>query len=180
MLSRKILFPAAAIAMAAFVACGDDNSSSADSKGVPATLKNYVDTKDVVCSTTENFCAKIYIEEDLKDTVQCNGTSWEMMVLGKDVKGCVKVNNEDPQITPVEHDAGGPADAGNTPADTGETVIDYGETPPHETVGDIVSCTVPGVLGGCEEAPAGTDQARFYLSSCVSVLEGTLGGGCSE
>ena len=177
MLSRKILFPAAAIAMAAFVACGDDSSSGA-SKEAPATLKNFEDSKDVVCSATDNFCAKIYVEE-MKDTIQCNGTSWEMMVLGKGVKGCVTGNNEDPEVTPVEHDNGGPAEPGDTPAEPGDTP-DYGETPPHETVGDVVSCTVPGELGGCEEAPAGTDQARFYLSSCVSLLEGTLGGGCSD
>lgn len=46
--------------------------------------------------------------------------------------------------------------------------------------GDMVSCDVPGVMGGCEEAPAGSDQARFYISSCESLLEGTLGSGCSN
>ncbi len=45
--------------------------------------------------------------------------------------------------------------------------------------GDMVSCDVPGVMGGCEEAPAGSDQARFYISSCESLLEGTLGTGCN-
>lgn len=46
--------------------------------------------------------------------------------------------------------------------------------------GDMVSCDVPGVLGGCEEAPAGTDQARFYQSSCETLMEGVLGTGCSN
>ena len=46
--------------------------------------------------------------------------------------------------------------------------------------GDMVSCDVPGVMGGCEEAPAGSDEANFYLSSCVSLLEGTLGTGCAK
>lgn len=46
--------------------------------------------------------------------------------------------------------------------------------------GDMVSCDVPGVMGGCEEAPAGSDEANFYLSSCVSMLEGTLGTGCAK
>ena len=46
--------------------------------------------------------------------------------------------------------------------------------------GDMVSCDVPGVMGGCEEAPAGSEQANFYLSSCVSLLEGTLGTGCAK
>lgn len=51
------------------------------------------------------------------------------------------------------------------------------ETPPS---GDMVSCDVPGVMGGCEEAPAGSEEANFYLSSCVTVLEGTLGTGCAK
>ena len=46
--------------------------------------------------------------------------------------------------------------------------------------GDMVSCDVPGVMGGCEEAPAGSEEANFYLSSCVSMLEGTLGTGCAK
>ena len=48
------------------------------------------------------------------------------------------------------------------------------------STGDMVSCDVPGVMGGCEEAPAGSDEANFYLSSCVSLLEGTLGTGCAK
>lgn len=48
------------------------------------------------------------------------------------------------------------------------------------STGDMVSCDVPGVMGGCEEAPAGSEQANFYLSSCVSLLEGTLGTGCAK
>ena len=77
--------------MTALVGCGDDSSSSPASKEAPATLKQFFDTKDVACSATDNMCAKIYIEEDLKDTVQCNGTSWEMMLLGKPVTGCEKL-----------------------------------------------------------------------------------------
>ncbi|WP_290761763.1 hypothetical protein [Fibrobacter sp. UBA4297] len=46
--------------------------------------------------------------------------------------------------------------------------------------GGMVSCDVPGVMGGCEEALAGSEQANFYLSSCVSMLEGTLGTGCAK
>ena len=46
--------------------------------------------------------------------------------------------------------------------------------------GDMVSCDIPGVMGGCEEALAGSEEANFYLSSCVSMLEGTLGTGCAK
>ncbi len=48
------------------------------------------------------------------------------------------------------------------------------------STGDMVSCDVPGVMGGCEEAPAGSEMANFYLTSCVSMLEGTLGTGCAK
>lgn len=61
-------------------------------------------------------------------------------------------------------------------ADVEETSSSSAATPS----GDMVSCDVPGVMGGCEEAPAGSDQARFYISSCESLLEGTLGTGCSN
>ena len=88
MFSKKILFPMAAVAMASFVACGDDSSSSPASKEVPATVKTYFDTADIACSETENKCAKIFVEQDLQDTVQCNGSSWEMMILAKPVAGC--------------------------------------------------------------------------------------------
>lgn len=46
--------------------------------------------------------------------------------------------------------------------------------------GDMVSCDIPGIFGECVEYPAGSDQARFYISSCESLLEGTLGTGCSN
>ena len=62
-------------------------------------------------------------------------------------------------------------------ADGDETTSSSSVTAP---AGDMVSCDVPGVMGGCEEAPAGSDQARFYISSCESLLEGTLGTGCSN
>ena len=86
MFSKKVIFPLAAIAMASFVACGDDSSSS-PSKEAPASIKNFVDSKDLACSATDNFCAKVFVEE-MQDTIQCSGKSWDMMVLGKPVAGC--------------------------------------------------------------------------------------------
>lgn len=69
-----------------------------------------------------------------------------------------------------------PVDSDTTVTDTTVTTPDTTTTAP---AGDMVSCDVPGVMGGCEEAPAGSDQARFYISSCESMLEGTLGTGCN-
>lgn len=61
-------------------------------------------------------------------------------------------------------------------ADGDETTSSSSVTAP---ASDMVSCDVPGVMGGCEEAPAGSEMAEFYKSSCVSLLEGTLGTGCN-
>ena len=120
MFTKKVILPVAALAMTALVGCGDDSSSSPASKEAPATLKQFFDTKDVACSATDNMCAKIYIEEDLKDTVQCNGTSWEMMLFGKPVTGC---ENAAPAAeTPADPAAETPADpAAETPAAGGAT-----------------------------------------------------------
>ena len=130
MFTKKVILPVAALAMTALVGCGDDSSSSPASKEAPATLKQFFDTKDVACSATDNMCAKIYIEEDLKDTVQCNGTSWEMMLFGKPVTGC---ENAAPAAeTPADPAAETPADpAAETPADpAAETPADpAAETP---------------------------------------------------
>ena len=46
--------------------------------------------------------------------------------------------------------------------------------------GDMVSCDIPGVFGECIEYPAGSDEAIAMTAQCESVLEGTLGTGCSN
>ena len=84
MISKKILFPLAAFAVASFVACGDDSSSSASVSGntAPASVPTFMDIDNYECSATVNKCAKVYIE-DKKDTMQCDGINqWKSMVLG--------------------------------------------------------------------------------------------------
>ena len=159
MFTKKVILPVAALAMTALVGCGDDSSSSPASKEAPATLKQFFDTKDVACSATDNMCAKIYIEEDLKDTVQCNGTSWEMMLLGKPVTGCENAapaaeTPADPAAeTPADPAAETPADpAAETPADpAAETPADpAAETPADpaaETPADPAAETTPAAGG---------------------------------
>ena len=146
MFTKKVILPVAALAMTALVGCGDDSSSSPASKEAPATLKQFFDTKDVACSATDNMCAKIYIEEDLKDTVQCNGTSWEMMLLGKPVTGC---ENAAPAAeTPADPAAETPADpAAETPADpAAETPADpAAETPAAGGATCYMASDVPGM-----------------------------------
>ena len=159
MFTKKVILPVAALAMTALVGCGDDSSSSPASKEAPATLKQFFDTKDVACSATDNMCAKIYIEEDLKDTVQCNGTSWEMMLLGKPVTGC---ENAAPAAeTPADPAAETPADpAAETPADpAAETPAD----PAAETPADPAAETPADPAA---ETPA-AGGATCYMASDV-------------
>ena len=130
MFSKKILFPVAAIAMASFVACGDDSSSSPSSKEAPASIKDFSDIGDYECSATVNKCAKVYLE-DMKDTMQCDGVqTWQTMLLGKPVKGCEEATPA--AETPADPAAETPADpAAETPADpAAETPADpAAETP---------------------------------------------------
>ena len=96
MLNKKIILPFAALAMASFVACGDDSSSSPSNDtpsttpsttDLPASVQTLEDAINLTCSQTVNMCAKVYVEED-KDTVQCNGTIFTPMTFGKPVEGC--------------------------------------------------------------------------------------------
>jgi hypothetical protein len=129
MFSKKILFPMAAIAMASFVACGDDSSSGAsDSNVAPASIPTFMDIDKYECSATVNKCAKIYIE-DKNDTMQCDGVNaWRSLVTGP-LAACETAPAAD---TPADPAAETPADpAAETPADpAAETPADpAAETP---------------------------------------------------
>lgn len=183
MFTKKVLIPAAALAMTALVGCGDDSSSSPASKEAPATLKQFFDTKDVACSATDNMCAKIYIEEDLKDTVQCNGTSWEMMLLGKPVTGCENAapaaeTPADPAAeTPADPAAETPADpAAETPADPAGEVAPAAETPA-DPAAETPAEPAPADPTPADPAPA-AGGATCYMASdvpdmaeCIPVTE---------
>lgn len=129
MLNKKIILPFAAFAMASFVACGDDSSSSpADNSNAPASVQTLEEAINLTCSSTENMCAKIYVEEDA-DTVQCNGTIFTPMTMGKPVEGCG--NKAKAKDTPTDSKTETPAAeepaAGNEkqpaePGDDGETI----------------------------------------------------------
>ena len=115
MFSKKILFPMAAIAMASFVACGDDSSSGAsDSNVAPASIPTFMDIDKYECSATVNKCAKIYIE-DKNDTMQCDGVNaWRSLITGP-LAACETAPAAD---TPADPAAETPADpAAETPAD---------------------------------------------------------------
>ncbi len=148
---KKLILPIAAIAMASFVACGDDSSTSSASSSpkqdaLPASVEKFFDLdNNYTCSQTVNKCATVQVV-GYSELAQCNGSQWDMQTLGNPVTGC----------------------DGTTPA-TG--------TP---ATGAMVSCDVPGVMGECLEFPAGSAEAAAMEAQCVSVLMGTLGSGCAK
>jgi hypothetical protein len=132
MFTKKVILPVAALAMTALVGCGDDSSSSGPSSNVaPASVPTLEDALKLTCSATENFCAKVFVEEEMiRDTMQCDGKAFTPMMLGKPVAGC---ENAAPAAeTPADPAAETPADpAAETPADpAAETPADPAtETP---------------------------------------------------
>ena len=158
MFSKKVILPFAALAIMGLVACGDDSSSSPaeSSKELPSSVKTIEQAIHQTCTPTENFCAKIFVEE-FSDTVQCNGKEFTPMVLGKPVEGCESA-------APADED---PA-AGEEPAAVEDPAA--GEGP--AAGGNVVYCVVPGVMGGCEELPAEA------AAMCETTLEGQLVEAC--
>ena len=158
MFSKKILFPMAAIAMASFVACGDDSSSGAsDSNVAPASIPTFMDIDKYECSATVNKCAKIYIE-DKKDTMQCDGVNaWRSLITGP-LAACETAPAAD---TPADPAAETPADpAAETPADpAAETPAD----PAAETPADPAAETPADPAA---ETPA-AGGATCYMASDV-------------
>ena len=151
MFTKKVILPVAALAMTALVGCGDDSSSSGPSSNVaPASVPTLEDALKLTCSATENFCAKVFVEEEMiRDTMQCDGKAFTPMMLGKPVAGCENAAPADP--------------AAETPADPAA------ETP---VAGDVIYCIVPGVMGGCEALPAAMKD------QCETLLEGQLVDAC--
>ena len=151
MFSKKILFPMAAIAMASFVACGDDSSSGAsDSNVAPASIPTFMDIDKYECSATVNKCAKIYIE-DKKDTMQCDGVNaWRSLITGP-LAACETAPTADTPADP----------AAETPADP-----EVGPVGP--VAGDKVYCSKEGT---CVEGPAAaadncTAQGGELVDAC--------------
>ena len=145
MFTKKVILPVAALAMTALVGCGDDSSSSGPSYDVaPASVKTFMDIDKIPCSPTQNLCAKV-LTEDYNDSYQCNGTQWNMMIMGQDtpVKGCENAapaaeTPADPAAeTPTDPAAETPADpAAETPADpAAETPADPAAETPADPAG---------------------------------------------
>ena len=170
MFTKKVILPIAALAMTALVGCGDDSSSGA-SDSLPASVPSVFDAIKLTCTPTQNMCAKVFAE-DVSDTLQCNGTEFTPMMLGKPVEGCEAAPAAE---TPADPAAETPADpAAETPADpAGPAAGEEPAGPGAETpAGDVVYCIVPGAMGGCEAIPAAMKD------QCTTLLEGQLVDAC--
>ena len=178
MFSKKILFPIAAIAMASFVACGDDSSSGAsDSNVAPASIPTFMDIDKYECSATVNKCAKILIE-DKNDTMQCDGVNaWRSLITGP-IAACETASQpaeetpaEPATETPAEPATETPAEpATETPAEPAvETPAEPAvETPAEPAAGDKAYCSKEGT---CVEGPAAaadncTAQGGELVDAC--------------
>jgi hypothetical protein len=171
MFSKKILFPMAAIAMASFVACGDDSSSgSPASDAAPASIQKFEEIDDVACSQTVNLCAKVYLVEH-NDTLQCNGSQWNTMINGKPVAGCENAApaGEEPAAGEEPGAAEGPA-AGEEPGAAENPVA--GEEP------GAAEGPAAGEEPGAAEGPAAGEEPGAAEGPAAG--EGPAGPGAGE
>ena len=169
MFTKKVLIPAAALAMTALVGCGDDSSSSGPSSDVaPASVKTFMDIDKIPCSATQNLCAKV-LTEDYNDYYQCNGTQWSMMILGQDtpVKGC---ENAAPAAeTPADPAAETPADPAGEVAPAAETPADPAAETPADPAAETPADPAPADPTPADPAPA-AGGATCYMASDVPGL----------
>lgn len=87
---NKIILSAASVAAMTLVACGSDSSNSAPSATLPENgrVKTGIEVNNYLCSTTENQCEKIFVE-DINVTMQCGSMgTWAAMLLDEPVEGC--------------------------------------------------------------------------------------------
>ncbi len=199
MFSKKILFPLATVAMASFVACGDDSSSSASNDVAPASVKTFMDIGDIPCSDSQNFCAIVLVEEH-NDYYQCNG-QWNMMHQGKDspLAGCESATpaadpaNGEGSTTPAE-DTGvttptetPAADPAATPAETpaADPAATPAETPaadpaatPAETPAETTPAAPTGDKVGCQVGKMCTEGPAAMASGCSAEEGKTLLDAC--
>jgi hypothetical protein len=169
MISKKVLFPLAAVAMASFVACGDDSSSgSPSSDAAPASIQKFEEIDDVACSQTANLCAKVYLVEH-NDTLQCNGSQWNTMINDQPVAGCenaAPVANDPAAQDPAVQDPAANDPAAQDPADPGVAEDPAGPGAGEEPAGP-----------GAGEEPAGPGAGEEPATGTVGCMKA---GVCSE
>ena len=174
MISKKVLFPLAAVAMASFVACGDDSSSgSPSSDAAPASIQKFEEIDGVACSQTVNLCAKVYLVEH-NDTLQCNGSQWNTMINDQPVAGCenaAPVANDSAAQEPAAQDPAANDPAAQDPAAQDPAGPGAGEEPAGPGAGEE-----PAGPGAGEE-PAGPGAGEEPATGTVGCMKA---GVCSE
>ena len=174
MFPKKVILPLFAIALASFVACGDDDSSfnptgdnSAPNKKVvpdgqlPDTLEYFSDVDKYPCSQTENKCATVYVRGH-SHPVQCDGMGGWFEVFAGTVEGCGDTDNNPDIVGPSDISPVEPVEPQIEPVDT--TTVE-----PVKPAGDKVACSKGPA---CTEGPAElaseckTDEGEELLDAC--------------
>lgn len=189
MISKKVLFPLAAVAMASFVACGDDSSSgSPSSDAAPASIQKFEEIDDVACSQTANLCAKVYLVEH-NDTLQCNGSQWNTMINDQPVAGCenaAPVANDSAAQEPAAQDPAANDPAAQDPAAQDPAVQDPAANDPaaQDPADPGVAEDPAGPGAGEEPAGPGAGEEPAGPGAGEEPATGTVGcmkaGVCSE
>ena len=174
MFPKKVILPLFAIALASFVACGDDDSSfnptgdnSAPNKKVvpdgqlPDTLEYFSNVDKYPCSQTENKCATVYVRGH-GHPVQCDGMGGWFEVFAGTVEGCGDTDNNPDIVGPSDISPVEPVEPQIEPVDT--TTVE-----PVKPAGDKVACSKGPA---CTEGPAElaseckTDEGEELLDAC--------------
>lgn len=188
MFPKKVILPLFAIAMASFVACGDDDSSfnptgdnSAPNKKVvpdgqlPDTLEYFSDVDKYPCSQTENKCATVYVRGH-SHPVQCDGMGGWFEVFAGTVEGCGDTDNN-PDIV-------GPSDISPVNPDIQPTNPDVQPTNPDvQPTNPDVQPTNPDVKPAgnkiaCSSGPMCTEGPAEFASECEEEDGETLLDAC--
>ena len=175
MFPKKVILPLFAIAMASFVACGDDDSSfnptgdnSAPTKKVvpdgqlPDTLDYFSDVDKYPCTRTENKCATVYVRGH-SHPVQCDGMGGWYEVFAGTVEGCGDTDNNPDIVGPTDMQPFNPSDIVPTEPTTEPDVQ------PTKPAGDKVACSKGPA---CVEGPAElaeecmTDEGEELVDAC--------------
>lgn len=167
MFNKKVILSMTAVAMAGLIGCGDDSSSGAPaSTEAPASVPTFMDIDNIPCSQTENLCAKVLTEDD-GNYYQCNGTQWNIMILGQDtpVKGCENAATDPAATEPAAQDTAAATDPAVEPAV--EPVVEPAVEPAAQ---DTAAVTEPAVAPVVEPVvePATQDTAATEPAASAS------------
>lgn len=178
MFNKKVILSMTAVAMAGLIGCGDDSSSGAPaSTEAPASVPTFMDIDKIPCSQTENLCAKVLTEDD-GNYYQCNGTQWNMMILGQDtpVKGCENAATDPAATEPAAQDTAAATDPAVEPAV--EPVVEpVVEPTAQDTAATEPAASASGTLA-CQKGPICTTGPAALAAECSADEGETLLDAC--